>query len=333
MHDVPVGPALTALVSLAYRSGRPVLLHGAHGVGKSECLKGSANVLGIDFIVRDLSLMEPPDLIGIPQVGPDGRTHYFPPSFLPAEGAGLLVLEELNRCPRYMQAPCLQLLTERRLNDYVLPPGWLPCAAVNEAGEGYIVDDLDVALRSRFIEVRCVASAEAWLPWARQHDIHPTVVAFVESAPSCFEDPHANPRAWSYVSAVLHLADRENTSDADLLPVLVGLLKGEQWAVHLLEFRSKRDVPVPARKLLKSYPAHRGQVHAWVSTKRLDLVERTTDLLMRHLQPQRVYDAFILKADEVTNAKAFLTDVPAELRRRVRAWAKERGFKELGAIP
>ena len=116
-------------------------------------------------------------------MGEDGRTHYAMPTFLPQTGQGLLVFEELNRCPRYMATPCLQLLTARQLNDYGLPRGWLPCAAINDAEEGYGVEELDAALLSRFLRVKVVPEVTAWVQWARasQH-VHETIVAFVEQS-------------------------------------------------------------------------------------------------------------------------------------------------------
>ena len=63
-----VGPQLLALLTLAYKANQPVLLHGRHGVGKSEFLEHAAKALAIDIIVRDLSIMEPTDLVGIPRV-------------------------------------------------------------------------------------------------------------------------------------------------------------------------------------------------------------------------------------------------------------------------
>src|SRR4029453_2154031 len=113
MMTVPAGEHLIELLSLAYKADQPVLLGGRHGVGKSELLAQAAARLGIGFIVRDLSLMEPPDLVGIPKVGKDRKTYYAIPAWLPDVGRGLLALEELNRCPRYMRAPCMQLLTTR----------------------------------------------------------------------------------------------------------------------------------------------------------------------------------------------------------------------------
>src|SRR5262249_34869085 len=130
---------------------------------------------------------EPPDLVGMPKL--DGSsTRYLPPAFLPTTGKGLLVFEELNRCPNYMRAPCLQLLTARTLNDYVLPPGWLPCAAINPAGEEYDVQDLDPALLSRFVVLGVRADREEWLAWAEAHNLHDDVVRYVGSDGKIFDD-------------------------------------------------------------------------------------------------------------------------------------------------
>lgn len=152
LKTVKVGQPLLDLVELCYKAGQPLLLIGRHGVGKSECLEQAAEQMEIGFICRDLSLMEPTDLVGMPKLE-DGCTTFLPPDFLPTGGKGLMVFEELNRCPRYMRSPCLQLLTARTLNDYILPRGWLPIAAVNPNEGGYEVEDLDKALSSRFVQV------------------------------------------------------------------------------------------------------------------------------------------------------------------------------------
>ena len=99
MMSLPAGDAVIELIELARRADQPVLLAGPHGVGKSSLFEETARRQGIGIIVRDLSLMEPIDLIGIPRINDDGRTEYHAPSFLSNDGAGLLVIEELNRCP------------------------------------------------------------------------------------------------------------------------------------------------------------------------------------------------------------------------------------------
>jgi hypothetical protein len=78
-----------------------------------------------------------------------GRTVYAPPSILPLDGEGILLLEELNRAERHVQHPAVQLLTARRQHKYELPPGWSCIAAVNLGDGGYHVTPLDRALRAR----------------------------------------------------------------------------------------------------------------------------------------------------------------------------------------
>src|SRR5260370_7872641 len=142
MNVIKAGRPLIEIVKLCYHAKLPLLVIGSHGIGKSGLFETAANELEIKHICRDLSLMEPTDLVGLPNLE-DGVTRFFPPSFLPTGGEGLLVFEELNRCEKYMRAPCLQLLTSRTLNDYILPPGCLPVAAINPPSTAYELNNLD----------------------------------------------------------------------------------------------------------------------------------------------------------------------------------------------
>jgi MoxR-like ATPase len=54
--SLPVGPQVIELIKRAYASGTPLLLEGPHGVGKSELVTQAASELGIDVIVRDLTV-------------------------------------------------------------------------------------------------------------------------------------------------------------------------------------------------------------------------------------------------------------------------------------
>ena len=105
MLTLAAGEPLLEVLILAKQADQPVLLEGRHGIGKSMLFEQAAARLGIGHIIRDLSLMEPPDLVGIPKVGKDGRTHYAVPAWLPSSGRGLLVFEELNRCPATCRPP------------------------------------------------------------------------------------------------------------------------------------------------------------------------------------------------------------------------------------
>jgi hypothetical protein len=329
MLTIPAGSAVIELIELAHAADQPVMLVGRHGIGKSSLFEAAAERLGIGLIVRDLSLMEPVDLVGIPRVDPDGRTVYAPPAFLPTEGAGLFVLEELNRAPRYVQVPALQLLTARRLNDFVFPPRWLPCAAIND-GEEYQVDLLDPALLSRFLRVRIEAAVTAWLEWARSRgNIHDRVAAFVEQAPDVFKDPDANPRAWTYASNLLRQWEAAAQNQDLLATALAGVL-GEQWAVAFLQFYGVGSArPLTASQIIHSYGAHRHMVRQWLRAGQLDLVVASLEVLKRHLQRQADYQAATDTPKNKRNLEQFFSDLPGDIKRLLRAWLKERGFDGL----
>lgn len=329
MRTVTAGSRVVRLIQWAYKADQPVLLIGKHGVGKSTLLDQAARVLQVRCVVRDLSMMEPTDLAGIPSIGDDGRTRYAPPSFLPADGCGLLVFEELNRCPPYMQAPCLQLLTCRFLNDYQLPPGWLPVAAINPDGEDYHVDELDPALLSRFLQVRVVATPAEWSKWAGKHGrVHTKVTSFVEQTPGIFDDPVSNPRAWTYASNLLRVWEANGRDEELLVDGLAGVV-GERWARAFLQFYSDKKKPLCAKDIVENYPGRRSTVKQWLAEASLDLVAASIESLKGHLISPGNWEALMQDAQKTENVRRFLSDLPPDLKRQVRSWLQERGYDQL----
>jgi hypothetical protein len=322
---VSVGKPLRDLVRLCFEADQPLLLVGRHGIGKSKATEEAARELGIEHISRDLSLMEPPDLVGLPRLE-GGVTRYCPPAFLPTGGRGLLVFEELNRCPAYMRVPCLELLTRRALNDYRLPPGWLPVAAVNPAGAEYEVDALDPALLSRFVEAEVVADTEEWLAWAREREIHPGVLRYVESDPEVFADPRSNPRAWEGVSRLLQARPRAGVPDAALRAAVTGRV-GDERGAAFLRFLRDRLAPLTADQIITSYAAHRAQLRAWADDGRLDLVRSSLLNLQKHLQLKRHYTAARRRQEAWGNVGSFLADLPGDLYAQAKVFFAERDYK------
>lgn len=231
-RSVPVGHRIVQLAVIAHRARRPLLLIGPHGIGKSAVLAEAAERLGISCITVDLSLCEPSDLVGLPHR--DGeRTVFAPPAFLPRDGEGLLVFEELNRAERFVQGPVLQLLSARRLNDYVLPSGWSCVAAINPEDGSYDVRSLDPAMLSRFLVVPVRSDRREWLAWARRAGLHPAVIHVVDQHSESLDA--VPPRSWTYASEVLKSARPEELQDRGLLHDLLAGFLPEGFAVILAE--------------------------------------------------------------------------------------------------
>ena len=322
MQSIKAGRPLVDIAKLCYRANLPLMLVGRHGVGKSELLRHAAQELGIDSIVYDLSLMEPTDLVGLPrQEG--NRTVYCPPASLPTSGNGLLVIEEMNRAPSYMLAPCLQLLTCRRLNDFVLPKGWLPVASANPAEDGYDVAELDEALLSRFVKVEVEADREEWLAWAKANDVHPDVVAYVECDRSIFCAPESNPRAWTYVSELL-LAN--GSSQTHLLQVAASGLVGEARAASFFRFMRKRLRPLKADEILSDYANYRPRIKEWVQAGKLELLEGSLFAVKTRLQSKINYEKVKKNRRSWNNLQEFLRDLPGDLTEDAARFLKARGY-------
>ena len=317
METLKAGKPLIDFVTLCYKADRPVLIEGPHGIGKSELLPQVAAKLGINYITRDLSLMEPPDLVGMPKAS-KGRTLYLPPEFLPRDRNGLLVFEELNRCEHVMRAPCLQLLTTRTLNDYTLPKGWLPVAAVNPANGDYVVSDLDPALLSRFTRVQVVPDRKEWLAWAKQNQIHPTVCEYIANDESVFNSPESSPRSWKYVSDLLLAAEASDTPLGTIRAAVLGTV-GDERGVAFMCFYKRKERPLTAQQIFPAYRTkHRTAFRGWRDTGRMDMVDASLLAVQKYMQPQDDYEEVRKNPWQWGEFGSFVSDLPGDLRERLK---------------
>lgn len=305
------------------RAGLPVMLIGSYGIGKSDLLSLAAKMLGIQLLMRDLSLMEAVDLTGIPRINGQGRTQYAAPAFLPRKGRGLLLLEELNRTPPHVRAPCLQLLTARRLNDYTLPDGWLPVAAMNPPDGEFQVDPLDPALASRFLQIHVRADVTEWVAWARRQRLHAKVVEFVEMTPGVFDDPEANPRAWTWVSQLLVAWEQSETPwQCELLTAVAGKV-GPSWAQAFLQFYEGQERPLTGEEIATRYGSLRAIVRRWRAGGRLDLLDASVEGFQRYLNAriqQEDPDVLLQSSNLRRHARQLHDDILPDMALAFRQW-------------
>lgn len=316
MIQLNVGDEVIVALKHAYAARRPVLLAGPTGIGKSKIVERAAADLGIGFIPRDLSIMEAPDLAGIPIIS-GTEMHYAVPQFLPKTGSGLIVFEELNRSPRHVRTPALELLTRRALNDYTLPPGWLPMACINPAGEGYDVEELDPALLARFSVLHVKADVKSWLKWAESSGVHATVREFVRSSPKIFEALESNPRAWTYVSELVAARENGDGSKDSLLALVAGQV-GDKLGTAFFKFYcafETEKLPTP-EQILKSYSNHRAAIQRIGLSGNTAALHSLTQQMLLHLQAPSNQRNLSQCKPHRANCQLFVSDLPAEYRAR-----------------
>ena len=212
---------LDKILEVAQLSNENVLIEGLHGIGKSAQVNEYANNKNIHLEVLYLSHQEVGDLIGMPTIV-NNTTIWTKPSWLvkmeEASKNGrhcILFLDELNRAQRDVRQTALQITLDKALHEHKLPSlngqETLIIAAINPEDDkqiDYQVDELDTALKDRFLYYEMKVDIKAWLKWARDNEIIDEVIFFITEFPNRLfyfteENTHPTPRSWAMLSRLL----------------------------------------------------------------------------------------------------------------------------------
>jgi len=217
---------LENILEVARESNENVLIEGKHGIGKSEQVKNYAKNKNLHLEILYLSHQEVGDLIGIPTII-NNTTIWAKPSWLvrmeDAASKGkecMLFLDELNRAQRDIRQTALQITLDKRLHEHKLPTinkqDTFIVAAINPDDDkqiDYHIDELDIALKDRFLYYQMEVDVKNWLKWAKDNKLCDEIVFFVSEFPDRLfyitnEKTYPTPRSWSMLSTLLKNSSR-----------------------------------------------------------------------------------------------------------------------------
>lgn len=231
-------------ITQCFQLERPLFIHGAPGVGKSDSVRQAAGSLGVDLIDFRAALRDAVDIMGLPG-SKDGVTFYNMPAGMPRdpESRGILFLDEMTSAPAQTQAALYQLVLDRGVGDYRLPPGWQIVAAGNRMNDRGVTHRMPDPLVDRFIHVDFEPDMNDWSKWALTAGVAPEVVAFIRFRPVLLHNHdtgrqcHAfsTPRGWADVSKILSLG--ANPIEIELIRGRVGDGAATEFAAFLKLFR------------------------------------------------------------------------------------------------
>ena len=236
-------------IKLAYRMRQPCFVWGSMGLGKSDCIRQAAKELEVKLIDLRAVLLDAVDLRGIPTVS-NGLTSWAIPSFLPRDGQGILLLDEINQAPNMVQAALLQLILDRKLGEYVLPADWVCVAAGNREQDKTGVHKLLLSLANRFAyHLQFEFNLDDWCSWANVHELPAEFVAFARFSPQSFEfNPDKitskaffTPRTFT-VAAKIYQAKPHPDIENELICSCIGEAEGSKLMGFLKIYR---DLPNP----------------------------------------------------------------------------------------
>jgi hypothetical protein len=241
-------------------TGNNLLVLGQAGTGKTEMGQQACDRWGLTtqrqegqaYIYLNLSVLEAPDLIGLPIITDDKRVDYAVPKFLPRKdtSAGakkfVLIVDEIDKAKPELQNPLLELFQFHSINGTPLDIQAI-LATGNLPEEGAFSQPISMALTNRCKVYRLTHSFEAWREWAQDNNVNPLVIGFLSKnqeylcMPSVEGDPTAycrpSPRSWAQAAKELNLTDPKNHS-VDFQSMLVAGRVGTAAAV---KFRTWLD--------------------------------------------------------------------------------------------
>lgn len=230
---------LVPFVETCFAIGRVPCAWGSYGVGKSHVVHqiGQRSERRV-FEVR-LAQMDGVDVRGLPFLS-EGRTRWGDPScFPPADYAGrcIVFLDEANRAQVSVMNAGFQLIDQRRVGDYTLPPGAVVVLACNRDGDGGGVNQMPAALANRLIHANVEPSVDDWCEWAAENDVAPAVIAYIKwsgnlNVPKPKERVSPTPRSWHIVSDVV----KHGVADERLQLALVAGAVGHTEAVAFTSY-------------------------------------------------------------------------------------------------
>ena len=245
MRAIALKKSLNALINQKL----PTFIWGSPGIGKSSIVQQIAKEKNIEFIDLRLSLLDPTDLKGIPFFDSSTKEAIWAePNFLPKDrnSEGILFLDEMNTAPPSVQAAAYQLILDRKIGEYELPPKWAIVAAGNRASDRGVIYRMPSPLLNRFVHLELEVSFEDWKHWAYEYGINPLIIAFLEYDttklftfnPQEEQEAFATPRSWEYIDRIL----ASNMPKETLLEVIKGTI-GEAGVAFVNFLKIKDELP------------------------------------------------------------------------------------------
>ncbi len=260
-------------------SDKSVMLHAKHGVGKSSVVKQVSEEMAeelkcdVGFWDVRLSQCEVGDIKGMPHLDVEnGVTRFLKQEWWPTDenSHGILFFDELNRASKDVLQAVFEICLDRRLDGKKLPDGWRVVAAVN-SDDDYDVVELDPALHDRWFHVDFDPTPIEWMDWARNNDVEPACVEFINRNQNLLDPPVGNleagrtypsRRSWVAFSDTLKgMSLIDNPDDGMLTQVAKGWV-GREIAVMFQKFVTNEFSQLRPEDVLDNFEKMKGKVES-----------------------------------------------------------------------
>ncbi len=163
----------------------------------------------------------------------------------------ILFLDELSAAVPEVQNAALQLVLDKRVGEYDVPPYTPVVAAGNRESDQAFVSPMSMPLANRFMHLRLTHSVADWIEWAMINRVHPEILGYIQwkkshalfnFKPETMQEGDLGfptPRSWTMLS--------EQMVGLDVLPdpiqeaIITGYI-GRSMGRDYIEYRKVNDL-------------------------------------------------------------------------------------------
>jgi AAA domain (dynein-related subfamily) len=228
------------LLSFFIKTNSNVLLQGRRGIGKTDIAQEA--ILSCKFKTGyiNLSAIERPDLAGYPNLFEHSdiitfkSPYYLPPLKKDAKPDLVLLFDEVDKAPREMDNPLLEILSKRTINNK--PLNVAACILTgNLLQEGAHSRLLSSAMMDRVAKYELTFEFDKWLKWGIENSIHDLVLGFLKTKPNltCGDIEYSalatpSPRGWTLAARAIDKAKDLKITDEETIVSIVSGFVGEE---------------------------------------------------------------------------------------------------------
>ena len=249
--------------------GISYMMHGRPGIGKTQLAEALARHVGGKLHDLRLTTIEPSDLRGMPHYDHETKTTvWYRPEDLPnTDEPAVLFFDELTAASPFLQPTVYGILQERRVGQHKIPDNTIIVAAGNTVDDGAVAYEMGTAIADRLIHMLVEADAKDWVKnYAVKMDLHPAVIAFIETRPDFFETTQdamkdgniiaATPRSWDRVSHIMY-----NVEDRVLRDIMIAGTVGKHIAAEFCIIADDIAESVRVTEMIKVKRAERAKMY------------------------------------------------------------------------
>ena len=222
------------------KAPRPYILFGSPGVGKTQAVMEVARKVGAEVKVILAACVDPVDIIGFPEKVNETYAHYLPFKWAydvtSQDGdPTILFFDDLLLADPKVQGAFFRVCLERYIGDRKIRDDVFIVAASNRESDNAGASEMNKALENRFRKLTVEVSSDDWIQWAESNQIHPYVVAYIQTHRNHLnnfnpdsDEASATPRSWENVSDYLWERDIQTGTDLPKKAIvpLTGMIGG-----------------------------------------------------------------------------------------------------------